>query len=291
MSLANQTCWVVGGVGVIGRGITRGLLKAGATVIVNSRSESRLEKLNSDLGKPERLVIAHGSLLPGKAEKTVLNTLGGTSILNHVVAHGAVRWWSGPQKNSGTVDETYSLNIQSNQNILHMNLEDFSIGSTQLASLHFSAAQALIPRLQSMKGSTYTFCTGDGSGHPGGRQSAMTDINSHHVMGLASALRNQLSQPDPYSETISCREVRVGLPINRSEEERQLEPRERPLSQDIGTLCAGLAASPTDKEGENGALLKIESQNTLDELLSKYLAVNDDYVKSMPEHWEDCGKV
>ena len=31
MSLLNQTAWVVGGVGVVGRGITRGLLQAGAT--------------------------------------------------------------------------------------------------------------------------------------------------------------------------------------------------------------------------------------------------------------------
>jgi len=292
MSLANQTCWVVGGVGVIGRGITRGLLKAGATVIVNSRSEERLNKLSSDLGNPERLIIAHGSLLPGSAEKTVLSLLGGNSILNHVVAHGAVRWWSGAQSNSGNADETYSLNIQSNQNLLHMSSEDFSIGSAQLASLHFSAAQALIPRLQAIKGSSYTFVTGDGSGHPGVRKtSTMTDINSHHVMGLASALRNQLSRPDPYSESVTCREVRVGLHANRSEEERRLEPRERPLSQDIGTLCAGLAASSTVKEEDNGALIKIESQNHLNDLLTQYRAVDDDCLEKMPQHWEVSGQI
>ena len=52
MSLVNKTCWVVGGVGVIGRGIARSLLQAGATVIVNSSDESRLEQINSDLYNP-----------------------------------------------------------------------------------------------------------------------------------------------------------------------------------------------------------------------------------------------
>ena len=95
MSLINQTVWVVGGVGVVGRGITRGLLQAGATVIVNSRSEERLDKIQASLGNPERLMLVHGSLLPGQASKTVADALDKTA-LNHVVAHGAVRWWAKP---------------------------------------------------------------------------------------------------------------------------------------------------------------------------------------------------
>ena len=91
MSLIGQTVWVVGGVGVVGRGICRGLLKAGARVIVNSRSTERLDRVNADLGHPERLVTVHGSLLPGFAHKTVLETLNDRNELHHVVAHGAVR--------------------------------------------------------------------------------------------------------------------------------------------------------------------------------------------------------
>jgi NAD(P)-dependent dehydrogenase (short-subunit alcohol dehydrogenase family) len=93
MSLANKTCWVVGGVGVIGRAISRSLLGSGATVIVNSREEARLDRLASDLGNPEKLITVHGSLLPGESSATIKKALGMSSgPLNHVVAHGAVRF-------------------------------------------------------------------------------------------------------------------------------------------------------------------------------------------------------
>ena len=54
-ALDGQVAWVVGGIGVIGSGLVRGLLRAGATVIVNSRFPSRLEQLNDDLGSPEKI--------------------------------------------------------------------------------------------------------------------------------------------------------------------------------------------------------------------------------------------
>ena len=40
-SLDGKICWVIGGAGIIGTGIARGLLRAGATVIVNSRESRR----------------------------------------------------------------------------------------------------------------------------------------------------------------------------------------------------------------------------------------------------------
>ena len=52
-TLEGQTCWVVGGAGQIGTGIVRGLLRAGATVVVNSRSGERLSALTEELGHPE----------------------------------------------------------------------------------------------------------------------------------------------------------------------------------------------------------------------------------------------
>lgn len=40
-------------------------------MIVNSRSESRLQNLSTDLSNHPRLITVHGSLLPGKANETV----------------------------------------------------------------------------------------------------------------------------------------------------------------------------------------------------------------------------
>jgi len=221
MSLANQTCWVVGGVGVIGRGITRGLLKAGATVIVNSRSADRLTQLSKDLDHPDGLVTIQGSLLPGYASKTVKQTLDARP-LDHVVAHGAVRYW-GKFGTKDRRDETNLIHNTGGRSFLQsMTPEEFVGPASQLASLHFSAAQELIPRIQfSNNGpSSYTFVTGCAGGHPEGKRSALGEINTHHVWGLSAALRNERLEKD-----INCRELRIRLPVNRPTEERENEPR------------------------------------------------------------------
>lgn len=291
MSLVNQTAWVVGGVGVVGRGITRGLLQAGATVIVNSRSEERIERIKHSLDNPERLVAVHGSLLPGMASKTVTDTLqdfGGR--LNHVVAHGAVRWWARPT--TGTFDyyeyrpgcdESYALNIKANQHLLDIAPEEFSSSAAQLATLHFTAAKMLIPRLQPAKAGdapSYTFVTGDGSGKPGGDRTSMGEINSHHVWGLSAALRRELK-----GDLLNCREVRVGLPVH---EERIDE--ERPISEDIGDLCAGLAAAASNQH-DHGRLIKIETFEELEHMLHEYHAVGDGRVGSLPRFVCDQGEL
>jgi len=68
----------------------------------------------------------------------------------------------------------------------------------------------------------------------------MADLNQYQVWGLASALRHQRL------EKINVRELRVQLGINRPEEERREDPREVPLSSQIGDLCAGMALHPQE---------------------------------------------
>eukprot|EP00586_Coscinodiscus_wailesii_P008197 CAMPEP_0172524924 /NCGR_PEP_ID=MMETSP1066-20121228/294442_1 /TAXON_ID=671091 /ORGANISM="Coscinodiscus wailesii, Strain CCMP2513" /LENGTH=289 /DNA_ID=CAMNT_0013308081 /DNA_START=109 /DNA_END=978 /DNA_ORIENTATION=- len=289
MSLANQTCWVVGGVGVIGRGITRGLLSAGATVIVNSRSPERLEALSKGLGNPDRLVMVQGSLLPGYASKTVADTLKSGNPLNHVVSHGAVRWWTRPAPGHfdhyvyhAGCDESYSLNIRGGTNLLDMKCEEFITSSAQLASLHFSAAQELIPRVAASGGpSTYTFVTGDGSGKPNGKRTAMGEINSHHVWGLSAALREELSsQQSQGKSSVMCREIRVGLPVQEAQGAHPY------ISEEIGDLCAGIA-SAFSKKSDNGRLIKIEDEKSLESLLAEYNISRDERVGELPHHL--CG--
>eukprot|EP00555_Chaetoceros_dichaeta_P010036 CAMPEP_0198262090 /NCGR_PEP_ID=MMETSP1447-20131203/10653_1 /TAXON_ID=420782 /ORGANISM="Chaetoceros dichaeta, Strain CCMP1751" /LENGTH=281 /DNA_ID=CAMNT_0043950205 /DNA_START=26 /DNA_END=871 /DNA_ORIENTATION=- len=281
MSLINQTCWVVGGVGVIGRGITRALLQSGATVIVNSREESRLQRIESDLGNPEKLILVHGSLLPGSAESTVEKVLSNNTPLHHVVAHGAVRYWT--SKAQGC-DETFSLN---NRRLLDMDVEEFASASGQLARLHFNAASALLPRLEGLSEfdgtkTSYTFVTGDGGGHSSGKLSGAGQLNSHHIWGLSSGLRYEMKQ-----SKVAVREVRVGLQVNRSEEERKKSPRERPLSEDIGNLCAGLTCAGDKMDGE---MIEVESQQALEENLLEYETTIDESI-TMPHVWESAGNL
>ena len=86
-SLEGKVCWVVGGVDTVGRNLVRGLLDAGAMVVVNSRTASRLEHLAETLGQPDRLATVHGSLLPEKADETISNVMNLTAQrLDHVLA-------------------------------------------------------------------------------------------------------------------------------------------------------------------------------------------------------------
>mmetsp|Transcript_34735 Transcript_34735/g.72297 ORF Transcript_34735/g.72297 Transcript_34735/m.72297 type:complete len:297 (-) Transcript_34735:133-1023(-) len=296
MSLAGQTAWVVGGVGVVGRGIARGLLKAGATVVVNSRSEERLERIQNELENPERLIAVHGSLLPDNgAAQTVDDTLAKHGQVQHVVAHGAVRYWTTKR---AACDETYSLAKASPSDFLSLSAPDFRMQSSQLASLHYSAIQQLMPRLVgseggSGSGTSYTFVTGDGSGHPSTLRSAMGEINSHQVWGLAAAVRQALKQQQPGDSPL-CREIRIGLPVNRSKEDRKAAPRDRPLSEDIGDLCAGLAASAAsleELEAEQGKFIRIETLEGLNDMLIQYHADADKDIGPMPSFAEFVGSL
>ena len=216
---------------------------------------------------PERLISVHGSLLPGQASFTVDKTLK-RKKLNHVVAHGAVRWWARPTggkfdfyEYKAGCDETYSLNIKSNDQVLKMTLEEFTPSSSQLASLHFSAAQQLVPHLTGPS-PTYTFVTGDGSGKPGGERTAMGEINSHHVWGLSAALRRELTE-------VTCREVRVGLSVHHQG---------RAISEEVGDLCAGLAA----KADSAGRLIMLDTFDSLEGAIGEYKVAVDDTVKPLP---------
>ena len=139
----------------VGRNLVRGLLDAGALVVVNSRTASRLEHLAETLGQPDRLATVHGSLLPESADKTISNVMNLTAQrLDHVVAHAGVRWWAG----RGKCDETNTL---AKDRLFTINDEDFPQKACQLAALQFSAARRLLPRLD--ENGSYTFVVGDGA--------------------------------------------------------------------------------------------------------------------------------
>lgn len=174
-------------------------------------------------------------------------------------------------------DETYALNINATERLLDMTPEAFAQSGAQLATLHFSAAQQLIPRLQpGPNGETpsYTFVTGDGSGKPGGDRTAMGEINSHHVWGLSAALRRDLD-----GQTVVCREIRVGLPVDSEDPRRGGN---RPLSEDIGDLCAGLATLSTRED--HGRIIKLEEFDSLDEMLSEYKHASDGKIGELPRY-------
>jgi hypothetical protein len=85
-------------------------------------------------------------------------------------------------------------------------------------------------------GATYVFVTGGV-----GERSPIGQINAKAVWGLAAALRHESAHTQ-----VNVEELRIGLRFNRSAEERAADPRDTPLSHDLGSICAGLAAAPAE---------------------------------------------
>jgi len=220
-SLTGQTCWVVGGVSTVGAALVAGLLDAGASVIVNSRSPARLDALREKVGDSEKLVMLQGSLLPGAAADTVQEAMGMTSNrLDHVIAHAGVRWWAGP----GACDETGTL---SRERLLDMSDEDFAMAAVQLPALQFSAARHLLPRLAALgEAASYTHVVGA----PVDGRSALGAINVRGCRGVAAACR---------FEAPGCRvnEIRVDV--------AQAPADEGAFLGDLGAVAAGVAGRKT----------------------------------------------
>ena len=217
-SLEGKVCWVVGGVDTVGRNLVRGLLDAGAMVVVNSRTASRLEHLAEILGQPDRLATVHGSLLPEKADKTISDVMNLTAQrLDHVVAHAGVRWWAG----RGKCDETNTL---AKDRLFTINDEDFPQKACQLAALQFSAARRLLPRLD--ENGSYTFVVGDGADD---QRSALGAINLRACQGIAAACRHEA--------IIACKvnEVKVQVAAAPGDEASFLAG--------LGSLTAGVAGA------------------------------------------------
>lgn len=134
--LSSKTVLIAGGVGVVGRGIARGLLNSGARVIVNSRSDQKLRRLDDDLGNPANLILIHGTMIPYDpgSEHTFEQIFSqvGPQAIDHVVSHCGVRWWD------RTADESGIIVPSSNDNVIEMGLEEFQAQSRYLSDFQWS---------------------------------------------------------------------------------------------------------------------------------------------------------
>jgi len=227
--------WVVGGAGVIGRGICRGLLRAGASVIVNSDISKTLTQIQEDLNYPAGLITVHGSMMqhergfePLLEQVLEMPQLAGRQI-HHVVAHSGVRWWD---KDGESFEQSNLTRKLRKQALTNMGVRDFTYHATRVPALHLAAAQQLVPQLRQVPGASYTFLNGG----LGRNRTAIDQVNMHGMWGLAAAMREEFRD-----SSVRVEELRVTLAFDRLAREKELDPRPTPLSHDIGEICAGIA--------------------------------------------------
>jgi len=202
-------------------------------------------------------------MMPDGASDTVERAMALTGgRLHHVVTHSAVRWW----ERDG--DETNSLATDGACGLLSLRTDEFSERAMLLPAMQFTTAQLLMPRLYAVPNATYTFVTG-GAGEQA--RSPLGQINAQAVWGLAAALRQEARV---YGSEVRVSEVRVSIRFNRDLEERRAEPRDKPLSHDLGHIVAGLAAAPS---GSENALHNIDSQASVGALRQRFSVADKGY--------------
>ncbi|NBB72200.1 MAG: SDR family NAD(P)-dependent oxidoreductase [Bacteroidetes bacterium] len=146
-SLQNKTVLIAGGAGDVGEGLARAFLAAGATVIVPSRSDEKLDALRDRLDAHDRLVSWTGD---------VSSEIGATDLRNWIadavgpldaVVASLGSWWQGPPLTEVPLDTWHRL--------LDMGL-----------TAHFVLAKTFVPVLAGRSGASYTLINGAGGLHP-----------------------------------------------------------------------------------------------------------------------------
>lgn len=146
--LSDKIVLVAGGAGEVGEGIVRQFLQAGATVVVPSRGQEKLDALRQrlDAKDNEKLVTLTGNIGDeAGAEALRDEILAKYGRLHHAVA-SLGGWWQG-------------------QPLTEISLETWHRLLDNSLTAHFISARAFLPLLQATNGS-YTLINGGGALHP-----------------------------------------------------------------------------------------------------------------------------
>lgn len=232
--LSGQVVWVLGGHGIIGRGVCVGFLKAGATVVMNSTSRDVLKQLQHDLNNPANLICVRGTMhQPAGATALMEEVMQKTNgQLQHVIAHSGVRWWGNIEKEQKDVAKDVDLAKDAAR---------FSSSAAQEPLRHYIATQVLLPKLRAVPGSSYTFLTGGA-----GDRALLAQVNAHAVWGLAKAVSQ-----DKQNSSVRIVELRSNLHHEHLQDslgQAEVMSIFR-RSADIGEICAGMVACKFGSRG------------------------------------------
>ena len=200
------------------------LIESRAIVIIPFRFREKLDKLRDKLGSPAGLCTLHGGF--ANDDSNVVEKIKYEfGKIDGVVAHGGLI--RSDTLGTGVVGKL----------ILKVSPEEVLEDTRILLRLHLTAAQALIPMLESKIGTeswesypTYTFLTGE-------LRAKETSVQAEgHVLtslyGLGLSLRADTTQSQ-----VKVNELHIALHLNESDEERMHNAKRSP-SLDLGLLTA-----------------------------------------------------
>ena len=210
---------VAGGAGEVGEGVVRQFLRAGATVIVPSRSWERLEQLREQLAEDatERLVTRQTNLGDMTSAHAFAATLQQEfTVIHHVVA-ALGGWWEGKP--------LVELDITTWQQVIDSSL-----------TAHFVCARAFLPQML-YTDSSYTFINGSG---------ALDAVAGSGPMSVSDAAQNMLQRV--LSAELAQTRVRVNTLLFTTSVKTRSYPMGSdnwPSADDAGQLCVALAKGDT----------------------------------------------
>lgn len=215
--LDGKTALIAGGTGGVGEGIVRAFLNEGATVVVPSRSDDRLQQLTDRLegSATERLISIVGDMSDIEpAEELRQQILSKVGQLNAVVA---------------------SLNGRWNEDIplVKTSLDDWRRMIDSNLTAHFIAAKTFLPMLE--RGSSYTLIGG------GAALKAMPNYGLVCIPAAAEVMLTQVLIEEMKGSGVRINEVILNSYIVTGERDGEGHP-EWITADEVGRYTAWLAS-------------------------------------------------
>lgn len=217
MTLDGRVALVAGGAGTVGSGIARAFLRAGATVIVPSRSAARIETLRSEAEHAGRLVGVEADVgSPEGAARVRELVERDHGQLDHLVTSLGGAWTGGPLR--------------------ELDLDGFRAALREYCEIHFVAMRALLPVMEDRDGASYTIVSGVAGEQLFDLTWGPVSVGAAALFGLGMVTRAEYAD-----HAVRVNELRVGMRVLR---EHPVEGSPFEVSHlDIGELTVGMARS------------------------------------------------
>lgn len=234
MTMDGRVALVAGGAGTVGSGIVHAFLHAGATVLVPSREQARLDALRSELAASGELTGALGERLIGI--EADIATPAGAATVRQVVERDVIG-------RGGHLDHLVTSlgGAWQGKPLREIDLDQFQAALHEYCGSHFVAMRALLPLMEDRAGASYTIISGMAGEQLFDLAWGPVSVGTASLFGLSMVTRAEYAD-----KAVRVNELRVGMRVGRKHpvEGSPFEVSHR----DVGKLVVGMAQSHVRSE-------------------------------------------